>query len=100
MRTCLMWRRSSRTRKKDFHRSILFSVIVIGLLYISVAVATLGSRAYATGRSVAPFAVMLSNALGIYGAVGTAFLPGIIIFGTMNAYSYVISRCIYAHANY
>ena len=84
--------------EKDFHRSILFSVIVIGLLYISVAVATIGTRAYATGRSVAPFAVMLSNALGIYGAVGTAILAVIIIFGTMNAYTTGISRVIYATA--
>ncbi|OLE91435.1 MAG: hypothetical protein AUF79_04555 [Crenarchaeota archaeon 13_1_20CM_2_51_8] len=84
--------------EKDFHRSILFSVIVIGLLYISVAVATVGTRAYAAGGSVAPFAVMLSNALGIYGAVGTAILAVIIIFGTMNAYTTGISRVIYATA--
>ncbi len=84
--------------EKDFHRSILFSVIVIGILYISVAVATIGTRAYAAGGSVAPFAVMLSNALGIYGAVGTAILAVIIIFGTMNAYTTGISRVIYATA--
>jgi amino acid efflux transporter len=84
--------------EKDFHRSILFSVIVIGALYISVAVATIGTRAYAAGGSVAPFAVMLSNALGIYGAVGTAILAVIIIFGTMNAYTTGISRVIYATA--
>src|SRR2546426_539175 len=82
--------------EKDFHRSILFSVIVIGLLYISVAVATVGTRAYTAGGSIAPFAVMLSNALGIYGAVRTAILAVIIIFGTMNAYTTGISRVIYA----
>jgi amino acid efflux transporter len=84
--------------EKDFHRSILFSVIVIGLLYISVAVATVGTRAYTAAGSIAPFAVMLSNALGIYGAVGTAILAVIIIFGTMNAYTTGISRVIYATA--
>src|SRR5439155_17594630 len=84
--------------EKDFHRSILFSVIVIGLLYISYAVFCLKKKTYATGRSVAPFAVMLSNALGIYGAVGTAILAVIIIFGTMNAYTTGISRVIYATA--
>jgi len=84
--------------EKDFHRSILFSVIVIGLLYISVAIATIGTKAYAAGGSVAPFAVMLSNALGVYGAVGTAILAVIIIFGTMNAYTTGISRVIYATA--
>jgi len=84
--------------EKDFHRSILFSVIVIGLLYISVAVATIGTKAYTAAGSVAPFAVILSNALGIYGAVGTAILAVIIIFGTMNAYTTGISRVIYATA--
>lgn len=84
--------------EKDFHRSILFSVIVIGVLYISVAVATIGTRAYTAGGSVAPFAVMLSNALGTYGAMGTAILAVIIIFGTMNAYTTGISRVIYATA--
>ena len=84
--------------EKDFHRSILFSVVVIGLLYISVAVATVGTRAYTAAGSIAPFAVMLSNALGIYGAVATAILAVIIIFGTMNAYTTGISRVIYATA--
>ena len=84
--------------KRDFQRSILFSVVVIGTLYISVAIATIGTRAYAAGGSVAPFAAILSNALGIYGAIGTAILAVIIIFGTMNAYTTGISRVIYATA--
>src|SRR6266478_8440690 len=84
--------------EKDLHRSILFSVVVIGLLYISVAVATIGTKTYTAAGSVAPFAVILSNALGIYGAVGTAILAVIIIFGTMNAYTTGISRVIYATA--
>jgi amino acid transporter len=41
---------------------------------------------------------MLSNALGIYGAIGTAILAVIIIFGTMNAYTTGISRVMYATA--
>src|SRR5438132_5454520 len=96
MRTRLMSRRSSRTQKKTSTGASSSSVIVIGLLYISVAVATVGTRAYAAAGSIAPFAVMLSNALGIYGAVGTAILAVIIIFGTMNAYTTDISRVIYA----
>ena len=84
--------------KKDFQRSILFSVVVIGLLYTSVAIATIGTRAYAAGGSIAPFAAIISNALGIYGAIVTAILAVIIIFGTMNAYTAGISRVIYATA--
>jgi amino acid efflux transporter len=84
--------------KKDFHRSILYSVSVISILYVSVAIATIGTRAYEAGGSIAPFAAMLSNALGTYAAIGTAILALIIIFGTVNAYTTGMSRVIYATA--
>src|SRR6266704_132650 len=84
--------------ERDFHRSILYSVAIIGLLYTSVAVAAIGTQAYKAGGSIAPFAVMLSNALGTYGAIGTAVLAIIIIFGTVNVYTTGISRVIYATA--
>src|ERR1700751_1140810 len=83
---------------KDFHRSILYSVSVISVLYVSVAVATIGTQAYKAGGSIAPFAAILSNALGTYGAIGTAILALIIIFGTVNAYTTGMSRVIYATA--
>lgn len=84
--------------KRDFHRSIVLSVVVISGLYLSVAFATVGTRAYEAGGSVAPFAAMLSNALGVYGAAGTAILAVFIIFGTVNAYSTGMSRVVYAVA--
>jgi amino acid efflux transporter len=84
--------------EKDFHRSILYSVSVISILYVSVAIATIGTQANKAGGSVAPFAAMLSNALGTYGAIGTAILALIIIFGTVNAYTTGMSRVIYATA--
>jgi amino acid efflux transporter len=84
--------------KRDFHRSVLLSVISIGFLYLSVAVVTVGTRAYAEGGSVAPFAAMFSNVLGVYGAVGTAILAVVIIFGTVNAYTAGMSRVALAVA--
>ncbi len=84
--------------ERDFHRSIVLSVLVIGALYLSIAVAAVGTQAYKAGGSVAPFAAMLSNALGVYGAVGTAILAVVIIFGTVNAYMTGMSRVIYATA--
>ena len=86
--------------QRDFPRSILLSVIVIGALYLSVAIATIGTRAYESGGSVAPFAAMLSNAIGLYGAIGTAILAVFIIFGTVNAYTTGMSRVIYATAKH
>lgn len=84
--------------KRDFHRSIIISVVAISALYLSVALATVGTQAYKAGGSVAPFAVILSNALGSYGGVSTGILALIIITGTANAYTTGMSRVIYSVA--
>jgi amino acid efflux transporter len=84
--------------ERDFHRSIVLSVVAISALYIAVALATVGTNAYARGGSVAPFAAMLSNVLGNYAAIGTAIVALLIIFGTVNVYTAGISRVLYAVA--
>ncbi len=81
--------------KRDFHRSIIFSVAIIGALYVAVAAAAIGTQSYKAGGSIAPFAAMLSNAIGTYGAVGTAILALVIIFSTVNAYTTGMSRVFY-----
>jgi amino acid efflux transporter len=87
-----------RNPKKDFNRSVLLSVILIGFLYVAVAFVTVGTRAYEAGGSVAPFAAMFSRVLGPYGAAGTAILAVVIIFGTVNAYTAGMSRVVLAVA--
>ena len=87
-----------RNPKKDFNRSVLLSVILIGFLYVAVAFVTVGTLAYAAGGSVAPFAAMFSRVLGPYGAAGTAILALVIIFGTVNAYTAGMSRVVLAVA--
>ncbi|HZW56183.1 MAG TPA: amino acid permease [Nitrososphaerales archaeon] len=87
-----------RDPKRDFHRSILLSVLLIGVLYISVSIVTVGTLAYMAGGSVAPFAAILSSVVGEYGAAGTAILGAFIIFGTGNAYMTGMSRVVYAAA--
>jgi amino acid efflux transporter len=84
--------------ERDFHRSIILSVILISALYIAVAIVTIGTLAYQAGGSVAPFAAILSNVIGKYGAEGTAILAVFIIFGTVNAYTTGVSRLFYAVA--
>ncbi len=84
--------------ERDFHRSIILSVVVISMLYVSVALATVGTKAYAKRGSVAPFAAMLSNVLGHYAAIGTAIVALLIIFGTVNVYTAGMSRVVYAVA--
>ena len=84
--------------KRDFHRSILLSVILISALYLAIAVATIGTLSYKAGGSVAPFAAMFSNILGNYAGAGTAILAIVIIFATVNAYTAGMSRVVLAIA--
>ena len=83
---------------RDFRRSIILSVALVGSLYVAVAAVTVGTGAYRAGGSVAPFAAILGNTFGRYGAVGTAVLALFIIFGAVNAYTAGMSRVIYAAA--
>jgi amino acid efflux transporter len=87
-----------RNPERDFHRSILGSVLLIGLLYIAMSFVTIGTLAYKTGSSVAPFAAIFSNVFGSYGAVATSLIAIFIIFGTINVYTAGMSRVIYAAA--
>jgi amino acid efflux transporter len=83
--------------KRDFVRSIFLSVLVIGVMFVSVSFVTIGTGVYAVGGGgVAPFAAMLSNVLGSYAAVSIAVLTVFIIFGVGNAYMSGMSRVIYA----
>jgi amino acid efflux transporter len=84
--------------ERDFRRSVVLSIVLIGVLYTSVAFVTVGTRAYEAGGSVAPFAAILSKFLGIYGAAATAILAAMIIFGLINAYTTGMSRVLYATA--
>jgi amino acid efflux transporter len=87
-----------RNPDRDFQRSILGSVILIGMLYIAMAFVTVGTLAYKTGSSVAPFAAIFSNVFGSYGAVATSLIAVFIIFGTINVYTAGMSRVIFAAA--
>jgi amino acid efflux transporter len=71
---------------------------MIGFLYIAMAFVTIGTLAYKTGGSVAPFAAIFSNVFGSYGAIATSLIAIFIIFGTINVYTAGMSRVIYAAA--
>jgi amino acid efflux transporter len=87
-----------RNPRRDFRRSVVLSVVVIGALYLSVAFVTVGTRSWEAGGSVAPFAALFSRVFGAYGAAGTAILALVIIFATVNAYTAGMSRVILAAA--
>jgi len=84
--------------RRDFRRSVVLSVALIGVLYLSVAFVTVGTRSWEAGGSVAPFAALFSRVFGAYGAAGTAMLAVVIIFATVNAYTAGMSRVVLAVA--
>jgi amino acid efflux transporter len=78
----------------DFRRSVLWSVALVGALYLAVALVTVGTGAYRSGGGVAPFAAILGGVLGPYAAQGTALLALFIVFAVVNAYTMGMSRVI------
>ncbi len=83
---------------RDFHRSVVISVLLISGLYLAVAVVTVGTGAYLVGGGVTPFAAMMSDAFGIYGGAIVALLAVFVTFGTVNAYTAGFARVYYAAA--
>lgn len=79
---------------RDFQRSILLSVLLISGLYFAMAFVTIGTLAYKSGGSIAPFAAIFSGVMGSHAAVGTALFAVIIIFATANVYTTGMSRVI------
>ena len=69
---------------------------MISVLYVVICFVTIGTLAYKAGGSIAPFAVIFSHVIGIYGAAGTAILAVFITFGAENAYTTGMSRVFYA----
>ncbi len=84
--------------KRDFGRSVTISVLLIGALYMAVALTVVGTGAYHAGGGVTPFAEMMSNVFGSYGGVAVSLLAVIIIFSTVNAYTAGMGRVVYAAA--
>jgi amino acid efflux transporter len=82
--------------EKDFHRSVVLSVILSSSLYIAVALAIVGTASYSAGGGIAPFEAILSTSFGSYAGFVTAFLALFIVFGNLNAYTTGISRVVYA----
>src|SRR3989475_993190 len=74
-----------RNPERDFHRSVVISVVLISALYLAVAVVTVGTGAYIGGSGVTPFAAMMSGALGPYRGGVVAILAVFVTFGTVNA---------------
>ena len=79
---------------RDLRRSVTFSVVIIGVLYVALSIVIVGTRAYIAGGSIAPFSVILSSLFGRFGRISAAVIAVVAIFSTMNAYYAGVSKLI------
>lgn len=84
--------------ERDLRRAMLLSIAVIDTLYILLAVATVGTRAYVGGASRDALAVMLGQGGGRLGVLATSLLALLVTYGTIHAYVGSFVRLVYAQA--
>lgn len=82
---------------RDITRASLLAVVAVGLLYVSLAIATVGTRAYGPGpASEAPLVSMAAGAFGPAAAVVIGISGFVLSFAPVNAYTAGISRLMSA----
>jgi amino acid efflux transporter len=82
---------------KDISRASLLAVVIVGVLYVSLAIATVGTHAY--GPSLAAETPLVHMAAGTFGP-SAAFVVGaagfVLSFAPVNAYTAGMSRLVCA----
>ena len=95
-----------RNPRRDVLRATWGGVAIVGVLYFGIALAVVGTHAYAVGpqslvqaMNNAALAHVMEIAIGRSGAVVTALLALVICLGTTNAFVASISRLAYSLAH-
>lgn len=82
---------------RDISRASLLAVIVVGFLYLSLAIATVGTRAYGLGSRIgAPLVSMAAGTFGPAAALVVGLAGYVLSFAPVNAYTAGIGRLISA----
>ena len=84
--------------ERDLRRAMILSIVVIDVLYILLAVVTVGTGAYAGSGSRDALAVMLGQGGGRVGVLATSLLALLVTYGTIHAYVGGFVRLVYAQA--
>src|SRR5207244_10965270 len=82
---------------RDISRASLLAVVVVGIVYVSLAIATIGTRAY--GRALGsetPLVPMAASTFGPAAAIVVGIAGFVLSFAPVNAYTAGISRLICA----
>jgi amino acid efflux transporter len=84
--------------KRDLFLSLSIAPVLIGLLYVSIAFVTVGTRAYGTDAGLAPLGILVGKGFGRMGTDLTAFLAVFVTFCGLHMNIAGFSRLVYAQA--
>ncbi|CAM4379196.1 transporter [Bacillus manliponensis] len=92
-------------RKRNIMKATWWAIIIIGVLYIGIAFAVIGTASYSVGTQTmdqamnhAAIAQVVEKVVGVNGSIVTAILAFIICLGTNNAFIASMSRLGYSLA--
>jgi amino acid efflux transporter len=81
---------------RDILRASMVAVLLVGLLYVALAIATIGTRAYGPTVAGAPLVIMAGRAFGPAAAVLVGAAGFVLSFPPLNAYAAGSSRLMCA----
>jgi amino acid efflux transporter len=81
---------------RDMFRATWFALVVVGVVYLMLAVATVGTSAYGPAVGRAPLAAMVTTSFGPVAGAAVSVLALFVSFGAANAYVAGTSRLGYA----
>ena len=81
---------------RDIPRATWLALLVVGVVYVALAAATVGRRAYGDALGRAPFAAMVGRSFGSAAELTVSVLAVFVSLGAINAYVAGASRLGYA----
>lgn len=87
-----------RDPARDVMRAMLVAIVVVDLLYLAAAFATVGTHMYGPGRTDNALAQLVGLSLGRGGELLVGLLGFLIAYGTIHTYVAGFSRLVYAEA--
>ncbi len=89
-----------RDPSRDLRRAIALAVVIVGVLYFLLALATVGARAYYSrpDQDAVAFVTLLADLVGPAALVAAGALALLVTFATINAYTLGVSRLLYGMA--
>ncbi|HJV46107.1 MAG TPA: amino acid permease [Bacillota bacterium] len=83
---------------KDVFLSLCLAPVVVGIIYVALAIVTVGTLAYGSDVGITPLIILVSKGFGPLATYITAFLALLITFGGIHMNIAGFSRMVYAQA--